>query len=92
MSDNVVDAPKRKRRSRSSPVARPAFVIVQITDEAGEPVEFNKRHLRVVAVERNAEKVMEDMDSGKHPHAFYLRVVVPPGVTRPQQKPQAAAA
>lgn len=76
----VQDKPKRKRSPNRSPnVARPAFVILQVQDENGEPTVFDKRRMKIVATERSAEKVMEAMESGEHPNAFYLRVIVPAG-------------
>lgn len=71
---------KRKRAARRSPnVARPAFVILQVLGDNGEPMAFPKNRIRIVATERSAEKVMETMDGGEHANAFYLRVIVPAG-------------
>jgi hypothetical protein len=76
MSENVTTIQK-KRRTRSPSVAKPAFVVVQVLDENGEPVSFDKKRLKIVAVERSAEKVMEMMEDGQVPNALYLRVIVP---------------
>lgn len=69
----------KKKRTRSPSVAKPAFIIVQLLDEQNQPMHFDKRRVRVVAVERSAEKVMEAMEDGTHQNAFYLRVIVPAG-------------
>jgi len=88
MSASVAAAPvKKPRRPRSPSTAKPAFVIMQLLGDGGEPMEFDKRNVRVVAVERSAEKVMEAMENGEHPNAFYLRIVVPVA-----QRPKTAAA
>ena len=94
MSDksNVTTVTPRKKRTRSPSSPRPAFVIVQITDESGSPVKFDKSRLKIVTVERSAEKVMEAMEDGTHEHAFYLRVVVPVGPRPATAKAPAAAA
>jgi hypothetical protein len=59
-------------------------------------MQFDKRKVKVVAVERSAEKVMEQMEDGVHQNAFYLRVVVPPGVRpntpRVNKQPEQSAA
>jgi hypothetical protein len=83
---NVVQAPaqKKARRTRSASPPKPAFVIIQLLGEDNQPMSFDKRRVKVLSVERSAEKVMEQMEDGVHPNAFYLRVVVPPGV-RPNQ-------
>jgi len=84
MSDtNKSDQPK-KRKARSPSVAKPAFIVVQVLDEQGRPTAFDKKRLKVLAVERSAEKVMEEMESGAHENAFYLRVLIPAG-QRPAQ-------
>jgi len=69
----------KQRRKRSPSVAKPAFFIVQILDEHGEPMSFDKKRVKLVAVERSAEKVMDAMETGTYPNAFYLRGIVPAG-------------
>jgi hypothetical protein len=77
----------KTRRKRSPSVARPAFFIIQIVDEEGEPMPFDKKRVKIVSVERSAEQVMELVESGNHPHAFYLRGIVPVARTnRPLQQ------
>jgi len=70
---------KRTRRPRSPSSAKPAFIIMQLLGEDSQPMSFDKRRVKVIAVERNAEKVLEAVESGEHQNAFYLRVVVPAG-------------
>lgn len=86
MSGNVANLEQpKKKRSRAPSVAKPAYILMQMVDEDGSPVQFDKKLLRVVSVERSAEKVLETTEDGSVPHAFYLRVVVPvarPGQTR----------
>jgi hypothetical protein len=91
MSGSVAEIGKKKRRPRSPSIARPAFVVVQVLDEDGNPEAFDKKRLRIVCVERNAEKVMEMMEDGTHPSAFYLRVTVPVAARQGARKEQAAA-
>ena len=90
-------APVKAKRKRSPSVAKAAFFVIQILDDAGEPVPFDKRKVKLVSVERNAEIVMELMENGTHPNAFYLRGIVPvarvgqPRKTEPAPAPAAAA-
>lgn len=86
---NIADAPKKKR-NRSPSVAKPAFFIIQIMDESGKPVAFDKKRVHLIKVERDAEKVMDLVEGGEHPHAFYLRGIVP--VARQAQRPAAPQA
>ena len=86
------DAPaKRAKRPRSPSVAKPAFFVIQVNDEDGNPMQFDKKRIRIVSVERNAEQVMELTEGGEHPHAFYLRGIVPVArQSAPRQTPQSA--
>jgi hypothetical protein len=81
---------KKQRRKRSASIARPAFFIIQVLDESGNPQAFDKRRIKIVSVERNAEKVLEAVESGQHDHAFYLRGIVPPGRQATPQTAQSA--
>ena len=67
----------KRKRKRSASVAKPAFFILQVLDENGEPQRFDKSRIKLVLVERSAEKVMEAMDNETYPFAFYLRGIVP---------------
>lgn len=92
---NVAAMPAKKKRTRSPSVAKPAFIIVQLMGDDGQPMHFDKRRVKVVAVERSAEKVMEAMEDGTHSNAFYLRVIVPAGTragspNQPKTAPAAA--
>jgi hypothetical protein len=91
-----VGSNKKPRRARSASAPKPAFVIIQLLGDDGQPMQFDKRKVKVVAVERSAEKVMEQMEDGVHQNAFYLRVVVPPGVRpntpRVNKQPEQSAA
>jgi hypothetical protein len=85
----------KQKRKRSPSVARPAFIIMQLLGDDGQPMQFDKRRVKVVAVERSAERVLEAVESGEHVNAFYLRVVVPAGSragspNRPKDAPAAA--
>jgi hypothetical protein len=85
---NTNDAPAKRKRTRSASVAKPAFFVLQMLNEEGEPVAFDKSRLKLVLVERNAEKIMEIMDNSTYPYAFYLRGIVP---VQRQSAPRMAA-
>lgn len=89
MSETESVVPIRKRRNRSPSVAKPAFIVVQILGDDGQPVDFDKKKMRILAVERDPNKMLEMIDENQHPNAFYLRVIVP--VARVQQPRKAAA-
>jgi hypothetical protein len=70
-------AQPKARRKRSPSVPQPVFFVIQMTDEQGQPVAFDKKRIKLVTVERDPNIVMELMDNATHQHAFYLRGVVP---------------
>lgn len=72
------EAPKAKRK-RAPSVAKPAFFVIEILGDDGQPIPFDKKRVKLISVERDAEKVMEMTDAGNHPNAFYLRGLVPAG-------------
>jgi hypothetical protein len=73
---NDPSAPKQKR-TRAASAPKPAYFIVQILDENMQPMPFSKERIKILGVERNAEKVLEITEGGVYPHAVYLRGVVP---------------
>lgn len=72
--------PKRRRRAtgpRAAPKPSAAYFILQVTDDGGQPVAFPKSRIKLIGIERSAEKVLELVEGGEHEHAFYLRGMVP---------------
>jgi len=72
-------APRRRRPSgpRAAPKPSPAFFVIQVLDEDGVPVAFPKKRIKIVSIERSAERVLELVEGGEYDHAFYLRGLVP---------------
>lgn len=75
---------QRKKRTVSGP--KPAFFIVQVLDEAGNPVQFDKSRLRILGIERSADRLLEIVEGGQNPHALYFRVLLP-SANAPQEAP-----
>lgn len=69
----------RQKRTRSPSAPRPVYVVVQVLDENGHPMNIAKDRVRVLGFEKSAEAVLAKVESGEHPHALYLRGVVPAG-------------
>ena len=67
----------KQKRKRSPSVAKPAFFIIQVLDEHGQPMQFDKKRVKLLRVERSADQVLEMVESGEYQHAFYLRGIVP---------------
>lgn len=89
----VSDQPKRRRATgpRAAPKPSAAFFIIQVLDEEGQPQPFSKQRVKIVGIERSAEKVLELVENGEHEHAFYLRGMVPVARNVGQRKQQQGA-
>jgi len=79
---NFVTVRRRKRGTggpRAAAKPTPAFFVLQVLDENGEPMPFPKSRVRFVSIERSAETVLDMVEGGDHPHSFYIRGLVPAG-------------
>lgn len=74
--DNGAPVP-RKARSPSAP--KNVYAIIQVLDEAGEPMSLAKARVRVISFEKSGEAVLTKIESGDYPNALYLRGQVPAG-------------
>lgn len=69
----------KTRRTRKPSAPKPAYFILQVMDESGEPMRFEKSRVKVVAIERSGEAVLDKIESGDFPNAFYVRGLLPAG-------------
>lgn len=83
VAPNGPDAPvaRRKRAPGGKRIARPvtAYFVLQILDEDGQPMQFNKRRIKILACERSTDKVLDIIDGGEYENALYIRGTLPPG-------------
>lgn len=73
------NAPAKPKQTRKPAGPKAAYFIVQVLDETGEPMPFAKSRIKIVSVERSADQVLAKVESGEHPHAVYLRGMLPAG-------------
>jgi len=73
---------RRRRRfggTRRPSEAKPIYLILRVKDAKGNPIDVSKDQVDVVGVERDAHKVLEQIDSGgSGDKSFYKRVMLPP--------------
>jgi hypothetical protein len=74
---SVTPLPAKAKRKRSPSIAKPAFFIIQILDESGTVQSFDKKRIKLLAIERDANKVVDYIDNETYPHAIYIRGIVP---------------
>lgn len=78
VTHNADGTPKVKR-TRSPSAPRSIYAIVQVLDDAGEPMALPKARIRIVSFEKNGEDVLNKIESGDHPHSLYLKGSVTAG-------------
>ncbi len=69
---------KRKPFTRSPSSAKPVYVILQVLDDSGQPMQVDKKRVKLLGVERDSDVVLQQIDGGEHEHAFYIRASLPP--------------
>lgn len=93
MSEATTELPARKTRSnaaaangeakttrpRAPSKPKPIFFVLQVTDDNGNAMPINKKNVKVLAVERDSDTVLELIDGGQYENAFYLRSMLAPG-------------
>lgn len=82
-AEYFIDKAGRRRRrvsgqTRAESKPKRVFVLLQVMDKNGHPVEMSKNQVNIIAIEQNAEKMLEVIDSGEHENAFYIRAEVQP--------------
>jgi hypothetical protein len=65
---------KKARKPRGPVTPKPVFVVAQVLDEAGNPVDFPKDRLVFLAVTKDAAEALVKMEGTQH--AFYKSVKV----------------
>jgi hypothetical protein len=73
LKENNMPGIKKDGTPKKAPVRRSPIVVLQILDEAGDPMEFPKSRIRTVATTPDAEQALSLMESGRYPHAIFVR-------------------
>jgi hypothetical protein len=68
--------PNKAKATRRAAGPKPVFVVFQVLDESGQPIEFPKDRINLIVGTRNAAEALEVMDGGKFVHATYKKVMV----------------
>jgi hypothetical protein len=75
------EAPLVRRRAqvkRAMPKPTPVYFVFQVLDNAGAPTSFSKANIKVIACERNTDKVLDIIDGDDFEHAVYVRAMLQP--------------
>jgi len=61
------------KRTRAPSVAKPIYIVMQVVDENGNSISFNKEHIKVLAFEKSSDAVLALIEGKTNPNAFYVR-------------------
>jgi len=77
-------ATTRRRRNtgpRAASRPTPVYFVFQVMGEDGAAQAFPKARIKVLACERNTDKVLDIIDGDEHPNAIYVRGMLAPART-----------
>jgi hypothetical protein len=52
---------------------RTIYAVLQVLDESGQPMLFDKKRVRIVALETSADTMLSLVEGDEHPNAFFIR-------------------
>tara|TARA_Y100001951_G_C11182425_1_gene206746 strand:- start:367 stop:579 length:213 start_codon:yes stop_codon:yes gene_type:complete len=67
----MADEEKAKTKRRSN---LPIYAVMQIMDENGSPMPIPKDDVNIIGGYKNAENVLDIMESGEYPNAIYKKI------------------
>lgn len=66
----------KSTKPRKPQVQKPIFAVIQVLDEQGESMAFDKSRINVVIATKDAGVALDAMDSGVHKNATYKKIDV----------------
>ena len=70
----MADAKSTTTASTKKRTPRPFYVAMQVLDENGVAVKFDKNQINIVAASQNAGVILDAMESGDSPFVLYKKV------------------
>tara|TARA_R100000458_G_C8240885_1_gene219992 strand:+ start:813 stop:1025 length:213 start_codon:yes stop_codon:yes gene_type:complete len=61
-------------KSKATRTPRPVYAVMQIMDGEGKPVAIRKEQVNIISAHKDAEVVLDIMDSGQYPSAIYKKI------------------
>ena len=68
---------EKKKRAPAKP--RTVYAVIEVLDEDGNAVPFDKTRLRLVNIETRPDRLIDLLEGGEHPRAVLLKGIVAPG-------------
>ena len=69
-------APAKRKQQRAQSGPRVVYAIVQVLDEQGQPMKFDKTRIRILDVDTQAERMLTTVEASEKDHAFFIRSVL----------------
>ena len=63
-----------KANAKATRTQKPIYAVMQVMDKEGNPMAISKDNVRVVGGFKDADGVLDIMESGAHPNAFYKKI------------------
>lgn len=65
--------PQRKRGGGAPSGPRTMYVVLQILDETGNPQMFDKKRVKLLAIDSSADAMLSIAEDENNPNAFFIR-------------------
>lgn len=66
----------KAKAKRNPPKDKPTFIVFNVLDENGQPMDFPKERINLIVATKSAAEALEVMDKGEFAHATYKSVLV----------------
>jgi|APSaa5957512535_1039671.scaffolds.fasta_scaffold471537_1 hypothetical protein len=63
-----------KQKAKATRTVKPVFALMTVTNDAGEVLDVTKENVTILGIYKNAEELLEVMDSGKAPGSFFKKI------------------
>mgnify|MGYP003144647305 FL=1 len=63
-----------EKAAKKTRTVKPIYIVMQVTDEGGNPMSVTKEQINILGGFKDAEKVLDAIESGDHPGAVYKKV------------------
>ncbi|KKN03637.1 hypothetical protein LCGC14_1105650 [marine sediment metagenome] len=66
-----------EKKAKKTRTVKPVYVVLQVTDDAGNTIKLTKENVAVVSTHKDAGELLDMLDAGGLPEgAFYKRIAL----------------
>jgi len=63
-----------KAKPKQTRTKKPIYIVMQVTDTEGNPIQVTKEQINILGGFTDAEKVLDAIESGEYPGSVYKKV------------------